>query len=178
MVLSEIWHNRKVGVETLLNSIKFFYSHLTLLLVSLIPSTIRAIQMLHEDTPVLLEGVVFITRIFLFIIIIIIMTKSNLHELRNKSFWDKITNSSANEFKKNWPYGFLAQIIVFVVFLFGIGNLLIVLFSHLFVEIISFPSFDTDAVYNASVYFLKNMSVIPLTMVYIIYICGLKPNKK
>lgn len=180
MKRSEVLRYRKIGMETLLTSIKFFYSHISLLCVSLIPSVIRAIQMLNPAAPFWLEGIVFITRCFLFVLIIIMMTKSKINDLRDKNFWDKLGHSASIQFQKNWPYGFLAQIIVFLVLLYGVGNLFIMLLSWLFSSnagLIGIQSTDSNALYNACIYFLKNMSVIPLTLVYIVYISGLRPVK-
>ena len=94
MKRSEVLRYSKIGMETLLTSIKFFYSHISLLCVSLIPSVIRAIQMLNPSAPFWLEGIVFITRCFLFVLIIIMMTKSKINDLRDKNFWDKLGHSA------------------------------------------------------------------------------------
>lgn len=44
-------------------------------------------------------------------------------------------------------------------------------------ELMGIQPVDSDAAYNASVYFLKNMSVIPLAIVYILVMCGAKSTK-
>ncbi|MCM3718090.1 hypothetical protein [Fictibacillus phosphorivorans] len=100
-----------------------------------------------------------------------------MSELRNKLFWEKLTHSWSIHFTKNWPYGVVAQIIVFIVILFGLGNVVIMLISLLFLSILEWmgiqPS-DPSALYDACVYFLKNMSVIPLSLVYMLNIFGLR----
>lgn len=180
MNISEVWKYSKIGIETFLTSIVFFYSHLTLILVSLIPSLIRSFQMWNADTPFWLEGIVLITRIFLFLLILSILSKVKISELKNKSFWDRFFQSFTNQLNKNWPYGFIAQIAAFIILLYGLGNLFIMLLSGLFeptLELMGIQPVDPDAAYNASVYFLKNMSVIPLAIVYILVMCGAKSTK-
>lgn len=175
MGFAEVWRFSKIGLETCFTATKFFYSHFSLLFVSFISASIRAFQMLYEDAPFSLEGVVVLARCFLFILIISKLTGVKINKLKNKDLWDKLGKTWAVQFNKNWPYGFLSQIIVFLALLFGLGNLIITLLSRLFVttlEFMDFPINDLDGAYHASVYFLKNMSVIPLTIVYMLYVCG------
>ncbi|WP_251283885.1 hypothetical protein [Cytobacillus sp. AMY 15.2] len=130
-----------------------------------------------SDTHFWLEGIVGITRAFLFLLIISIMTGANIRELQHKSFWEKLANSCSNTFNKNWPYGFIAQITAFIVLLYGLGNGIIIIISALFIPFITWMGIspqDPNAAYNACVYFLKNLSVIPLAMVYILNICGVR----
>ncbi|MBT2215711.1 hypothetical protein KK120_07740 [Virgibacillus dakarensis] len=178
MVFSEVWRFGKIGLETFLSSILFFYSHLSLVLISLIPSFTRAYQMWNLQSPIWLEVIVELTRVILLLLIISIMSKSNANELRQREFWERLGKSCSIQMKKNWPYGFLAQIIVFVVFLFGLGNLLIRLIVSgsliPIIEMSGIKSYEYATAYNAYLYFLKNMSVIPLAMVYILKMCGVK----
>ncbi|MDY0404493.1 hypothetical protein P5G51_002885 [Virgibacillus sp. 179-BFC.A HS] len=180
MVLSEIWRFCKLGLETFLSSLLFFYSHLSLLLISLIPSVIRAYQMFNSQTPVWSEVVVGLTRIFLILLMISILTKNHVIKLGKKGFWDRLVKSCSVQMKKNWPYGFMSQFIVFIAILFGLGNLLIALIvrSSLIpvIEILGFKSYDYTAAHNAYLFFLKNMSVIPLAIVFILKMCGVKPT--
>lgn len=181
MKVSEIWRFSNFGIETFLSSVKFFYCHITLLIVSLIPSTIRAFQMMNQNLPLWLEGVVGITRIFLFLLIVSFLGNIHIRELKHKDFWEKFAQTCSIQFKKSWPHGFFAQICVFIVLLYGLGNLLIILMSKIFILLLgAFEIYgsDTTALYNASVYFLKNMSVIPLSIVYILYMCGARPINK
>ncbi|MBW8347899.1 hypothetical protein K0H71_00390 [Bacillus sp. IITD106] len=180
MVLSDIWRFGKLGLETFLSSLLFFYSYLSLLLISLIPSLIRAYQMFNVQTPVWSEVVVGLTRIFLILLMISILSKNHVIKLGKKEFWDRLAKSCSVQMKKNWPYGFISQIIVFIAILFGLGNLLIELIvrSSLIpiMEILGFKSYDNTAAHNAYLFFLKNMSVIPLAIVFILKMCGVKPT--
>lgn len=167
----------RVGFHTLFTSIRFFYKHGTLLIISLIPAFCRAIQMLSFNNSILLEGIVSIARITLFVFILSFLTKVPLHKLKSNEFWTKLFHLSSKKFEKYWPYGVVAQIIVFIVFLFGVGNGLIYLISHLFIHIVQpyiIGGIEVTALYYASVYFLKNISVIPLALVYIVHLFGVK----
>ena len=180
-MISKVWLSRKVGFETLRSSIQFFYSHILLIVVSLIPSIIRAIQMLNSDAPIWLDGIVWVTRCFFFLLVISVLARFRIKELRNKEVWDKISNSCSVQLKRTWPYGFSAQLIVFFIFLYGIGNLLIMLMSWLFIstlETMGIQVADFNAIYNASLYFLKNMTVIPLTFVYILNMIGFRSSNQ
>ena len=109
------------------------------------------------------------------------LAKTSIKELRNKEVWDKISNSCSIQFQRNWPYGFLAQIIVFFIFLYGIGNLIIMLLSWFFIsalEMMGIQVANLNATYNASLYFLKNMTVIPLTFVYILNMIGFRSTNQ
>ncbi|ARA98188.1 MULTISPECIES: hypothetical protein [Geobacillus] len=179
MRISDVLKYGKIGLETFGASILFFYSHLSLLLISLVPSLSRAFQMLMDESPIWLEVIVTLTRVFLFLMMISLMSKSNLNELKEKQFWDKLMQSCSTYFNKNWPYGFISQMIVFIVLLTGLGNLLIILISGLFtstLEWLDIKPAEPTAAYDACVYFLKNMSVIPLALVYVLKMCGVKPT--
>lgn len=167
----------KVGLRTMSTSMRFFYGHTTLIIISLVPSLSRAMQMLYFHHSILLELIVTVTRIALFLFIISYMTKTPLAKLTNGDFWAKLLQTSSKRFEHYWPYGTIVQLIVFVVFLFGVANGLIYIFSHLFIYTIQQMyggNIPLDALHNASVYFLKNMSVIPLSLVYIAMMFGVK----
>ncbi|PWA08416.1 hypothetical protein DCC39_14820 [Pueribacillus theae] len=181
MGVSHILHLGKSGLETLLSSIIFFYSHFSLLLVALIPSFIRAYQMWnHLQTPILFEVLVELTRVILFILMFCLMSKSNVKGLKQREFWNGLGQSCALHMKKNWPSVFIAQIIVFIVILYGLGNLLLstIVTGALIpiTDMLNFKSFEHTAAYNAYLYFLKNMSVIPLALVYTLKMFGVRPS--
>ncbi len=165
----------KVGLETFLISIRFFYRHFSLVIISLIPSIIRAYQMLNPGTLVWLEGIVWIARGFLVLLIIRILPNRKINQLNDKHVWDKLCKACSIQLKRNWPYGFFAQIIAFFILLFGFGNLLIMFISWLFASIVALTD-DSDTVYQACVFFLKNVSIIPLKIVYFLNVCGLIPK--
>lgn len=179
MKTNRVWAASKVGLETLLLSIQFFYGHLTLIIISLVPSLIRAFQMWNIDTSIWLEVIVELIRVALFLLMISLMTKNSIGVLRKKSFWLELSNRCSIQFKKTWPYVFVAQIIVFIVFLYGVGNLLIILISEIFIPSIGMLGVhppNPTAAYNSCVYFLKNMSIIPIAFVFILKMCGVKGN--
>lgn len=167
------------GVNTFLSSVVFFYSHATLVLISLIPSLFRSFQMWHSlDTPVWMEIVVELTRIVLFLLIIVRLSEIKVHELFQKETWNRLGNIRSIRMEQNWPHIFIAQLIVFIVILYGLMNLLIHLVVNISLSTLT-DSFDIqkkyEAVYNTCLFFLKNMSVIPLSMVYILKMCGIGP---
>ncbi len=177
MKLTEILRFCKIGIETFLSSIQFFYGHMILLIISFVPSLIRAFQMWFQDTPLWLEVIVGLARVLLFLVIISIMSNHALSELRQKKCWEKIAQTCSLQFEKNWPYGFISQIFAFIILLYGLGNLLIVLFSSLVISALEWSGINITnptALYNAWIYFLKNMSVIPLAIVFILKMCGMR----
>lgn len=170
----------KIGLETFLTSLYFFYSHGSLVLLSLIPSLTRAIQMWYSETPLWSEAIVGTTRVFLFLFIVTALTRSSLHQLKDNAFWNKLLQSCSRHFEINWPHGVISQIIAFIILLYGIGNGLIILASTLFIsamDTLGVNLADTAAAKDACIYFLKNMSVIPLAIVFILKMLGVKPVK-
>ncbi|RIW31619.1 hypothetical protein D3H55_15105 [Bacillus salacetis] len=179
---TEFWNFGKFGLKTFLLSILFFYGHLSLIVTSLIPSLIRAYQMWNPQAPLGLEIIVEFTRVVLLLMMISILSKVSARKLLKRDFWKNIVRKYSHRMKKNWPYVFAAQIIVFFLFVYGLGNFLI----YFIVNVSIFPlmgmldlnSNDYSAAYNAYVYFLKNMSVIPLTIVFILKMGGIKSSNR
>lgn len=180
MEFSEVLRYGKVGLNSLRSSIKFFYSHLSLVLLSLVPSFTRAFQMWNETTPFWSEAIVGLARVLLAIFIVSFASKISIKAMLDKKKWESFITICTQRFNKNWPKGFLAQIIVFIVFLYGLGNLLIIFLSSLIVPTLNLVGVEvqnTSTFYNASVYFLKNISIIPLTIVFVLILCGAKLTK-
>ena len=79
----------------------FFYRHLSLVALSLIPSVLRAIQMWNElHTPFWMEIAVALSRVFLFALILAKMADTNLGAVFRKVFWDSWNNSLTAQIKK------------------------------------------------------------------------------
>lgn len=171
----------KYGIVTFLLSTRFFFSHLSLLLVAFIPALLRAYQMLKPETTIWLEIIVELTRVIMILLMICLLSKTNVTDLRRMPFWNGLWKLFLLHMKNNWPYGIVAQIIVFLALVYGMGNLLISIVSGSFVP--TLVTFGLDpyghiAVHNACLFFLKNMTVIPLTMVYFLLMCGINPVSK
>jgi hypothetical protein len=185
MSFSSLWHYGKHGMDTLLSSISFFYSHATFLLISLIPSCIRAYQMWNRmQVPVLFEIIVELARVFLFLFMICLMSKAKIKSLLEKDFWQRLRDSCSTHLQKNWPNVFIAQIVIFVLFLYGLGNFVLNTIVN-----ISLPAiFDmlkintadhaADSARSACVFFLKNMSIIPISLVFMLNMFGVKHTKE
>lgn len=185
MNFSSLWRYGKYGMDTLLSSICFFYSHVTLLLISLIPSCIRAFQMWnHLQVPILFEVIVESARIILFLFMICLMSKAKIKSLLEKDFWQRLRDSCSMHLQKNWPLVFIAQIVIFVLFLYGLGNLMIntIVNSSLstILDMLKINSVEhaADSAHNAYLYFLKNMSIIPISLVYMLNMFGVKQTKE
>ncbi|MFD0868019.1 hypothetical protein [Paenibacillus residui] len=183
MGFSDLMRYGKYGLHTLFSSVLFFYRHLSLLILALIPSCIRAYQMWNQlQVPMVFEILVELTRIVLFLLMLCLMTTGNLTSLWRKRFWQRLGDSCSLHLKKNWPCFFLAQIVIFLVFLYGLGNLAIIVIENLsltpILDILDINSVEHSAqsAYNAYLFFLKNMSVIPLAMVYILIMLGVGPT--
>lgn len=69
--LKHMIHWGKMAWRTLTSSLTFFYGHLSLVALSLVPSSFRAYQMWHHlDTPFWMEAAVELTRVVLFLMMI------------------------------------------------------------------------------------------------------------
>lgn len=137
--------------------------------------------MWHEmRTPAILEAIVEAVRILLFCCMISFMVKVPLGQLFQKHVWETIGTACSLHLKNSWPNRFLAEIAIFVLFLYGLGNGLLAAIAHLaqpvVLNLLDIPETEqaAKAVYNACLYFLKNMSVIPLTPVYMLFMLGIK----
>ncbi len=177
--MNAVWHAGKYGLNTLLSSIQFFYRHLSLVFLSLIPSSLRAYQMWNPaNAPFWIGIIVELARIILVLCIICFISKASIKTLRSKAFWNKFGNLLAAQLKNNWPHRFIAQIVIFIAILYGFGNFLLAGISKAvipFIDVQRFESYDPSNAYNACLFFLKNMSIIPLAIVYLFKVCGLKP---
>lgn len=158
---------------------KFFYSHLSFVALSLIPSTFRLIQMWNKlQTPLWMEIVVESTRVILFLLILSLMAKTGIKALFQKEFWDGCGKSVALHLERNWPHVFIAQMVVFVVVMYWFMNILIefVLTKGTVpwtMSLLGIESYDHESAYNAILFFIKNMTIIPMSMVYILRMCGI-----
>src|SRR5690606_19361578 len=143
-----------------------------------IPSTFRYIQMWNDlHTPMWMEIAVESTRVVLFLLIFARMSKSAFKDVFKSSLWSRWQYSLKVELERNWPWTFLAQIAVFIIGLYVLMNSLIEwLLNPAFVKaamsIFGAAHYDYDRIYVAALFFLKNMSVIPLSMVYILRMFG------
>jgi len=165
------------GIRLFFWSISFFYRHPSLVLLSLIPSTFRFIQMWNDRVPVWMEVIVESTRVVLFFLAIAIMSESKLRAVLGHELWKRWNHSLKVELERNWPFTFLAQILVFAIGLYGLGNSVIEWLLHpafvtWLMAALGFETFDYDQVFTASLFFLKNMTVIPLSIVYILRMLG------
>lgn len=156
----------------------FFYSHLSLVALSLIPSTFRLIQMWNRlQTPLWMEIVVESTRVVLFFLILSLMAKTDIQALFRKEFWDNCGKSVAVHLERNWPFVFISQIVVFVVVMYWLMN---ILFEFILnqgtvprtMSLLGIESYDNESAYNAMLFFIKNMTIIPMSMAYILRMCG------
>mgnify|MGYP007126157180 CR=1 FL=1 len=166
------------GIRLFFWSIQFFYRHPSLILLSLIPSTVRFIQMWNDlRTPFWMEIVVESTRVVLFFLIFALMSRAGLRRAFGKNLWTRWNRSLKIELERNWPLTFFAQIAVFVVGLYWLLNstlewLLNPAFVNGLMSVIGVEAFDYDQFFTSALFFLKNMSVIPLSMVYILRMLG------
>lgn len=179
MNTTELLRYGKTGLNTLVDSITFFYRHVSLLIISLIPAGIRLYQMWNElKTPFWLEVIVEIARLFLCLVMIAYLTNANWQTMRKKRFWKQLATTCSFHLQKHWPHVFLAQIAVFFICLYAIGNLAVTMVVQLsLVPILNLLNIAAtehalEAGHNAYVFFLKNMSIIPLTIVYMLNMFG------
>ena len=167
--------------QAFLFCILFFYRRPYLVLVSLLPASLRAYQMTQTlATPCWMEAAVVLIRVFLFFLIIANLSNSYPQVLRDKAFWERLSHDASKLMASTWPKLLIAQLIVFIFCLYGLMNLLILAVVDLSLSTVmrwfSTADNDPEAFANAYVFFLKNMSVIPLSMVYMLKMLGVGVN--
>jgi len=166
------------GIRLFVWCISFFYRHPDLILLSLIPSTFRFIQMWNDlQTPIWMEAVVEFSRVVLFFLVIARMSCSEFKAVFNQALWRRWNHSLKIELERNWPFTFTAQIAVFVIGLYWLMNsaiewLLNPVFVAGFMAAFGVETYHYDQIFTAALFFLKNMTVIPLSIVYILRMLG------
>lgn len=156
----------------------FFYSHLSLVILSLIPATFRFVQMWHESrTPIWMEGAVEGTRVVIFLLMIAFLEKTEITSLFKKDFWEKWNQQFTEHFERNWPRTIVPQIVAFIIVMYLLMNTLIEFFLSLgtvpgVMSLLGIEHYDSEVAYTAVLFFVKNMTIIPMSMVYILRLCG------
>jgi hypothetical protein len=178
MTFGQLTRSGLAGIRLFFWTWKFFYSHPSLVLLSLIPSTFRLIQMWNDlQTPLWMEIAVESARVVLFFLILSLMAKTEFRRVFRKQFWDGLGKRAGAHLERNWPHVFLAQIVVFVVLMFCLMNVVIEFVLGLgtvprIMSLLGIESYDDESAYNALLFFIKNMTNIPMSMVYIMRMCG------
>jgi|GEM_PF-425333 hypothetical protein len=166
------------GAGLFLWTAAFFYTHAGFIVLSLVPASFRAVQMWRElNTPMWMEIVVELSRVVLLTLILARLEKMPVRLLLRKAFWNDFRTRCAAHLGRNWPHVLIAQFAGFLLFMYGLMNELIdVIVNDWTVDaVLAIAGFGHDkreAVSNAMVYFLKNMSVISMTMVYLVRMIG------
>ncbi|AGA59476.1 hypothetical protein Theco_3430 [Thermobacillus composti KWC4] len=156
----------------------FFYTHAGFVVLSLVPASFRAVQMWRElNTPMWMEIVVELSRVVLLALILARLEKLPVRLLLRKAFWNDFRTRCAAYLGRHWPHVLLAQIAGFLLLVYGLMNGLIAVIVNegtvrMAAEMAGFGHDKREAASNAMVYFLKNMSVIPMTMVYLARMIG------
>lgn len=173
----------RAGTGLFLWTFAFFYGHLSLVIISLIPSTFRVLQRLQAwHAPIWMEICVEATRVVLFLLIIALMEKINVRRLFQKSYWIEFHARYTAHMKHNWPEIFIVQLIAFVVLMYVLMNGLISLIVNeytvnAFMKITSIKHYDEKTIAECIIFFLKNMSIIPMSIVYIVRMLGFGTNR-
>ena len=174
----------KPGLNTLIRCIRFFYGHPILVLIAFIPASTRFYQMwLDLNTPVWVEVLTETTRLVLFLMIVSILSKVPFKHVFYRDFWNGVGKNCTLILNKHWPAIMLSQFIVFIIVLYGLMNIFINIIVNISLGPVS-ESFNiedskTASLKNALLFFLKNISVIPLAMTYMVMVFGLyHPSKK
>ena len=170
------------GFRTFVRTLVFFYSHPLLIVISLIPSVFRAIQILQEmQTPIWMEIGVESSRFLLFVLMLVLLEKTGFHSLNRSEFWERLQKTSAAHTQKNWPKLLIAEIVVFIILMYGLMNGLIELAVNtvlLPMSVSILQVSETQALHDAWVFFLKNLSVIPMSMAYMLRVLGVGTGEK
>jgi len=129
------------------------------------------------NTPMWMEIVVELSRVVLLALILARLEKLPVRLLLRKAFWNDFRTRCAAYLGRNWPHVLLAQIAGFLLLVYGLMNGLIAVIVNegtvrMAAEMAGFGHDKREAASNAMVYFLKNMSVIPMTMVYLARMIG------
>ncbi|RAL26382.1 hypothetical protein [Thermoflavimicrobium daqui] len=126
--------------------------------------------MLDEGTPFILEVITELTRVVLFLYILAFGRKISLRSIFTTDVW---TSLSQDMKKIKWQE--LAWHLVFFAIFAAIINGIISLITSepivlSFIDLTHITSFEPEEVKNAIYFVIKNMTIIPWTIVYMAYI--------
>lgn len=167
------------GIRLFFWTFSFFYRHLPLVFLSLIPSTFRVLQSWSQfQTPIWMEVIVELSRVILFFLIIVFMMNKSIIQLFQKNLWLSIQKQIDLNMRRNWPYVTIGQMIIFILCLYGLMNLLFILLINketvqIFMNMLHIDKYHVPTTRDSLLFFIKNMSIIPMSMVYLLRMLGI-----
>lgn len=166
------------GARLIFGAFSFFYRHPVLVVLSLIPSTFRVVQRVQDfDAAFWMEAVVEGTRVLLFVLIIARLERVGVLRLTQKEFWAGYNLRFTSCMSRNWPRVTIAQIVAFIVIMYALMNMLLqwIVNEHTVAaveDLIGARWGDRTVIVESVMFFLKNMSIIPLSIVCVARMCG------
>lgn len=171
------------GIGLFLWTFAFFYGHLVFVFLSLIPSSFRVLQSLGGfQTPVWMEVVVEASRLVLFMLIIARMERVGIRQLFEKTFWKDYNQRFTVHIKPHWPQLLIAQLVAFVLLMYALMNALFGWIVNertvgILMERANIDGYSVETITASLLFFVKNMSNIPMSMVYVARMVGFGAGK-
>ena len=183
MIIHQLRQGLMEGIRLFFWTFAFFYRHLSLVILSLIPTSFRVMQSWHQfDTPIWMEVVVEFSRVVLFFLIIAIMLNARIKQLFQKELWQTIKKQVQNYMRQSWPYITIGQILIFIICMYGLMNFLFEFLINkesvqIIMNAISIDNYDEKIAHDTIIFFIKNLSIIPMSLVYILRMLGIGKNQ-
>ncbi len=171
------------GIRLFFWTFSFFYRHLSFIILSLLPSLFRVVQSWNQfQTPIWMEVFVEFSRVVLFFFIIAFMMNGSIQHLSQKEFWKSVQKHFEWNIRQNWPHVIIGQILIFIICLYGLMNLLFELLLNettvqMIMILLQIEEYDQHLARESLLFFVKNMSIIPMSMVYILRMLGIGTMK-
>jgi steroid 5-alpha reductase family enzyme len=169
----------------LTRSFRFYFANaVTIIGFGLLSAIGRAIQVGWEDSIplllyLLLGGIVWGSRIGIFLVAIgggsLRVGSATIRRIHKMSEQERETNveSMGNSFKHNW-LDVAVSFVIFLIFVYLIPNIIISQIAENesvlgFVQYFGLQGLDDESVRTVIVFFLKNITIIPFTIVWMFY---------
>lgn len=153
-----------------------YFTHLSLVAISLIPAVGRSFQM-WGTAPGWVELVVELPRLLLILLMIRFLTQATLRHL---SSWKSIGRKMKEHIKTKWVE-IIAQLIVILAVFFLINTAISWIWSENHVGMILDAlqiQHDVPAAVNTFIFFTKNMTVIPIATICYLQLLGIKNDRQ
>lgn len=167
------------GIRLFFWTFAFFYRHLSLVILSLVPSLFRVMQSWNQfQTPIWMEVMVEISRVVLFFLMIAIMMNRSVKDLFQRKFWESVQKNFDITIRHHWPHVIIFQILIFIICLYWLMNSLFEFLLNkatvqIIMSLIHIEEYDDLTARDSLLFFLKNMSIIPMSMVYLLRMFGI-----
>ncbi|CAM3906838.1 MULTISPECIES: hypothetical protein [Paenibacillus] len=141
------------GPQLLMRVIVFYAAHVQLIVLSVVPSSVRAYQIHYQYNPLIFEIIVEASRLLMVLLAVYFgnMSPGKIYRVQTwKSLFQKLISRTSSMKNSDWIQAVVSYMLLMAII--GLFNLII-------------GSFITS---SALVYFIKNITVIPITLLSVL----------